>query len=72
MVTTAKEAVGTVCLSVLVNYQRCRMDMCLPGECSAWEWDTDKDDGSERLGHCLLAGEAAMPQGGRKRKNKIN
>jgi len=56
MVTTAKEACSKVCLLVMVNSCGSQMDMCQPGECSAWEWDTGQDDGSERLGHCALAG----------------
>ena len=67
MATTAKEACGKVCLLVMVNSYGSQMDMYLPGKCSAWAWDTGQDDGTERLGHCALAGNSAVPQGGRKK-----
>jgi len=61
MATTAREACGMVCLLVLVNSCGTQMDRCLPGDCSAWEWDTEEGDGGERCGHCVLA--SAMPAG---------
>jgi hypothetical protein len=55
MATTAREACGTVCLLMLVKSSGIQLEMCLPGDCSAWEWDTDEGDGGERRGHCVLA-----------------
>ena len=66
MATTAREACGMVCLLVMVNACGTQMDRCLPGECSAWEWDSDEADGDERRGHCMLACcPAAPPAGGK-------
>ncbi|HEY6072633.1 MAG TPA: hypothetical protein VIV15_04375 [Anaerolineales bacterium] len=61
MVTTAKEACSKVCLQVMVNSCGSPMDTCLPGECSAWEWEDGREEGGERIGHCALAGRAANP-----------
>jgi len=51
-----------VCLLVLVNCCGTQLDMCLPGNCSAWEWDTDEGEGFERRGHCVLT--TGMPEAG--------
>ncbi len=63
MATTAREACGMVCLLVLVNSCGNQMDLCLPGDCSAWEWDTDEGDGGEPRGHCVLAYGVSTPPG---------
>jgi hypothetical protein len=62
MATTAREACGMVCLLVMVNSCGNQLDMCLPGDCSAWEWDTDGTDGCERLGHCVLSCGVTAPE----------
>ncbi|HEX2709355.1 MAG TPA: hypothetical protein VHM68_00750 [Candidatus Deferrimicrobium sp.] len=72
MATTAKEACSKVCLLIMVNSCGSQMDMCQPGECSAWQWDTGQDDGTERLGHCALAGSAVVPQGGKKKGIRVH
>lgn len=54
MATTAKEACSKVCLLVMVNSCGNPTDLCLPGECSAWEWDDGREEGVERTGHCAL------------------
>jgi hypothetical protein len=62
MATTAKEAYSKVCLLVMVNSCGSPTDTCMPGECSAWEWDDGREEGVERTGHCALAGRsAALP-----------
>jgi hypothetical protein len=68
MATTAREACGMVCLLVMVNSCGSQLDMCLPGDCSAWEWDTDGEERNdvERRGHCVLACGILTPQGDRK------
>lgn len=68
MATTAKEASSEVCLMVLVNSCGSQMDRCRLGECSAWEWDTGREEGDERQGHCALAGRTAASQYRKKRK----
>jgi hypothetical protein len=70
MVTTAKEARGKVCLLVMVNSCGNQMDICRPGECSAWEWEDARDDCGERLGHCALAGRAASLNGRGRKTNR--
>jgi hypothetical protein len=61
MATTAREACGMICVLVMVNSCGNQLDMCLPGDCSAWEWDSDEDDGVDRRGHCVLALGAHSP-----------
>jgi hypothetical protein len=62
MATTAREACGMVCLLVMVNSCGNQMDMCLPGDCSAWEWDANECDGDERRGHCVLSCGVMTPE----------
>jgi hypothetical protein len=59
MATTAMEARGNVCLLVLVTPHGEPMDKCRPEECSAWSWEDGCNAIGSRLGHCILAGEAA-------------
>jgi hypothetical protein len=59
MATTAMEASDKACLMVLLNPYDNPLEKCRPGECSAWSWDDDCNAGKNRLGHCVLAGDAA-------------
>lgn len=59
MATTATEARGKVCLMALVNANENPFETCRPGECSAWAWGEACNASGIRLGHCILAGEAA-------------
>jgi hypothetical protein len=59
MATTAMEARGKVCLMVLVNANENPFEKCRPGECSAWAWEERRNASGNRIGHCILAGEAA-------------
>jgi hypothetical protein len=68
MATTAMEARGKVCLMVLVNANENPFEKCRPGECSAWTWEEGCNAGGNRLGHCILAGEAAWTAN--KRRNQ--
>jgi hypothetical protein len=68
MATTAMEARGKACLMVLVNPQENPSEKCRPEECSAWSWDDDGNASVNRLGYCLLAGEAARSRPRKKRK----
>jgi len=68
MATTAMAARGKVCLMVLVNPHENPSEKCRPEECSAWSWDNDGDAGGNRLGHCILAGEAARSRPPKKQK----
>lgn len=62
MAMTAMEARGNVCLLGLVNFHGNPLDNCLPEECSAWSWGDDCNASGNRLGYCVLAGEAALPR----------
>jgi hypothetical protein len=44
------------------------LEICRPEACSAWSWDDDGDAGGNRLGHCILAGEAARFRPPKKQK----
>jgi len=68
MATTAMAARGKVCLMVLVNPHENPSEKCRPEECSAWSWDNDGDAAGNRLGHCILAGEAARSRPPKKQK----
>jgi hypothetical protein len=59
MARTAKEAHGNVCLLVLLNPNENLSESCCPEECSAWSWSDGGETNGERIGHCVLAGEAA-------------
>jgi hypothetical protein len=70
MATTAREVDGKVCLLVMVNSCGSQFDRCLTGECSAWEWDAEGETDGKRPGHCVVAGRAALPQVGKKKRNR--
>jgi hypothetical protein len=71
MATTAKEAYSKVCLLVMVNSCGSPTDMCMPGDCSAWEWDDGREEGVERTGHCALAGRSAALPARRRKELRI-
>jgi hypothetical protein len=59
MARTAKEAHGKVCLLALLNPHENLSESCCPEECSAWSWNSGGEANEDRIGHCVLAGEAA-------------
>ena len=71
MATTAMEARGKACLMVLVNPHENPLSECRPEECSAWSWDDDGNADGNRLGHCILAGEAARSRPPKKTNNHL-